>query len=67
MQGDRHNLSSLHEFKFEFETNPNLSMQFYTQPGKACSMFMQNFSTLACAQTDLDKYLTFFQDFLKEN
>jgi hypothetical protein len=32
---------------------------------------MQNFSSLACAQTDLDKFLTFFQknnqDFLKEN
>jgi hypothetical protein len=30
-------------------------------------MFMQNFSSLASTQTDLDKFLTFFQDFIKEN
>jgi hypothetical protein len=34
-------------------------------------MFMQNFSSLDCTQTDLDKFLTFFQEkfkiFFKEN
>jgi hypothetical protein len=28
-------------------------------------MFMQNFSSLACSQMDLDTYLTFFQDKFK--
>jgi hypothetical protein len=45
-------------------------MQFSSQPSRAAYFFMHIFSSLACTQTDLDKFLTFsrkIQDFLKEN
>jgi hypothetical protein len=45
----------------KFQKCPNLSIQFSTQP----SMFMQNFSSPASTQTDLDKFLTFFEEKFK--
>jgi subtilase family serine protease len=50
----------------EFKKIPNLSMQFYTKPSKACS-FMQNFSSLACTQKDLDTFLKKISGFFRKN
>jgi hypothetical protein len=43
------------EYLSEFKTNPNLSMQFYTQPSKTCSFHI------------FDHFSRKIQDFLKEN